>query len=271
MRKIYLLLLLVLVIAASCKKKSATPDSDDGIPPAEAKTLPASIIMTSNGETKTYTISYVENSTKIDKISSSQGRVDFYIYEGDFITKKYEGNKSSDHYDAYSYANNKLMKEESFRGGKLSDMVEFSYSGAKTQALFKEYHNNNWQETVKLQFSYDAKGNLSAAEMSEQGTAMGAATVSYDSNNSPFMNVSGWGIIKFVGGLPLGDNIDFEDIISVRNNPMKLTGTMMGDNVEVIYSYEFKDSKNPKFPTKITGKKTQGTQNATFMAEITYK
>lgn len=105
---------------------------------------------------------------------------------------------------------------------------------------------------MTAEFSYDNKRNFINAKLKDGTNDIGTATITYDNKNAPFVNVSGWNHLRFTGGAPLGDNVDFQDIMGIRNNPIKLTGDMGGENVEVNYTYEFKDSKNPSFPTKIT-------------------
>lgn len=272
MKKAIPLFLAVIMATVSCgdKKNDPKPDDPSGL---EAKALPATIVMTSAGETRTYTITYLENTAKIDKIDEKDGMTETYLYEGDLITKEYEG-ATSDSYDSYEYdGSGKLTKMKSYRGGENTDITEFSsLTSTKTKVIFKELNNNIWETGLLVEFNYNTKGDLIGADLSGNNSTE-QITLTYDDKNSPFMNVLGWGKIRYTGGAPLGDNVGFKDIMGIRNNPIKLMGKvdMFGGNVEVNYTYEFKDSKNPKFPTKIIGTKKIGTASETFTAEITYK
>ncbi|MFD1630336.1 hypothetical protein [Pseudopedobacter beijingensis] len=236
-------------------------------PNPETSTLPETIVMTVDGKTKNYTITYQGNSAKIDKIQESGGAIRVYEYNQDLIKKEYSESRPED-YELYGYnGDNQLTKVSSYRQGVNNPgEIIFTYSGTKTIATGDELDG-------RLEFNYDSKGNLTNLDMFEEGKSASAAQISitYDDKNAPFMNVLGWKKIRYLVGVPLGDNIDFEDIIAVANNPSKVTGNLTGENVEVTYSYEFKDSKNPKFPTKITGTVKVGTATRTFTAEITYK
>lgn len=285
MKKLTLLILLAATAIVACKKKSGTTDPVDPPqtnpggnheqPNPETASLPQKIVMTSGGETWTYTISYQSNTAKIDKITRNDGMAETYLYDGNLITKK---TTKAEDYDVYTYTSEKLTTEENYRGNKSSGKIEFNYSGSKTTATFKEYNENEkkWEEGVKVEFNYNTKGNLADAKILAGGETAGQVAITYDDKNSPFLNVLGWAKIGYFGGAPLGNNIGFEDIVGIVNNPVKLTGQTMDEktakpiDVETNYSYEFKDTKTPKFPTKITGTRKMGT-TVTFTAEITYK
>jgi len=248
---------------------STDPDNpgDPNGPNPETETLPATIVMTSGGDTKTYTIVYQENSKKIDKITEAGGASTTYIYDGERIQKVSLGSANSEDYNLYSYdGSGRLTKDENHRSGGDTDVAEFSYSGTKTIV------SGEGVGDMQVELSYDSKGNFTDATLSKGGTTAGQVSITYDDKNAPFMNVVGWKKIRYLVGAPLGENIGLEDIMGSGNNPSELTGTMGGDNVKVTYVYEFADSKNPKFPTKVTGTKKVGTDPAeTFVAEITYK
>ncbi len=243
------------------------PDDPNG-PNPETATLPEMIVMTSGGETRTYTITYQENSKKIDKITASAGgAAAIYVYDGERIQKVHWGSENSGDYNLYTYdGNGRLTKDENHRSGGDTDVTGFSYSGTKTTV------SGEGVGDMEVELSYDNKGNFTGATLSAGGTTAGQVSITYDDKNAPFMNVVGWKEIRYLVGAPLGENIGFEDIMGAGNNPSELTGTVGGDNVKVTYVYEFADSKNPKFPTKVTGTKKVGSaQEETFTAEITYK
>lgn len=237
-------------------------------PNPETATLPETIVMTSNGETRAYTISYQENSAKLDKITVTNGRTIGYEYKGDLIEKEYTVDRP-DEYDWYEYsASNQLMKVSSYRGNNNAHETILSYSGTKLTVTGDEIG----EDGNKLELNYDGRGNLTVLEIFDKTNVSAAkVSVTYDDKNTAFKNVLGWRQIRFLVGVPLGDNIGYEDIMAVVNNPLKVTGSL-GENVEVVYIYEFKDNKNPKFPTSITGTvKVAGAVTNTFTAAITYK
>ena len=281
MKRTYLLLLMIAVTIVSCKKSDNResikepeepviddPDNPDNgeQPNPETATLLQTIVMTSNGATKTYTITYQGNTAKIDKIAENGGTFTTYVYDGEHIQKVYWGSENSDDYNAYSYdGSGRLTKDDNFRSSGEDGVTQLSYSGNKTIV------SGEGVGGMEIELSYDS-GNLTGAVLSDEGTVAGEVAITYDDKNAPFKNVVGWKEIRYLVGAPLGDNIGFEDILGAGNNPLKLTGTFGGSNVEVNYVYEFSDSKNPKFPTKLTGTKKVGTAAAeTFVAEITYK
>ncbi|NGM62214.1 hypothetical protein G5B30_09835 [Sphingobacterium sp. SGG-5] len=245
---------------------STDPDNPDE-PNLETATLPETIVMTSGGDTKTYTIVYQENSKKIDKITETGGASTTYIYDGERIQKVSLGSANSEDYNLYSYdGSGRLTKDENFRSSGETGTTTFSYSGGKTIVT------GDGVGDLQVELSYDGNENLTNAVLKDGTMSVGTVSITYNDKNAPFKNVPGWRDIRYLIGAPLGDNIGFEDILGSGNNPTGLTGTFDGDNVNVSYVYEFNDSKNPKFPTKVTGTKKVGTEPAeTFVAEITYK
>ena len=238
-------------------------------PNQETATLPQKIVMNSNGETRTYTITYQGNTARLDKITETNGLTMAYQYKGDLIEKEYNANKA-DEYNLYQYnGNNQLTKISGYRGSNKPAETEVVPSGTKAIATGEEIG----EEGSKLELNYDSKGNLTNLKMFDNGkgdTPIAEVSITYDTKNAPFMNVLGWRQSRLLIGVPLGDNIGYEDIMAVVNNPLEVTGKV-NDNIEVIYDYEFKDSKNPKFPTKITGRIVKEGKTAhTFDAEITY-
>lgn len=275
MKKFTLLFFACVVTIAFCTDKKADPNPDGSEDPDKkeqtnppAETLPEKIVMTSGGETKTYTIIYQGSSKKIDKITAAAGGSSTtYLYDGEHIHKVYWGPENSEDYNLYSYdGSGRLTKDENHRSGGDTETTNFSYSGTKTVV------SGGGVGGLQVEISYDGKGNLIGAVLTNDGDNAGDVSITYDGKNAPFLNVVGWKKIRYLIGAPLGDNIGFEDILGAGNNPLKLTGTFGGSNVEVTYAYEFSDSKNPKFPTRVTGTKKVGSDPAvTFEAKITYK
>src|SRR4051794_28491718 len=101
MKKVTLLFFAIMMAVVSCGDKKNDPDPDvedpdiedpnnEELPAEEANALPEKIVMTSGGETRTYTITYQEGTAKINNIAESgmYGRLETYIYEGDLIIKE---------------------------------------------------------------------------------------------------------------------------------------------------------------------------------------
>lgn len=239
-------------------------------PNPETSTLPSTIVMTgADGQTHTYTITYLGNSAKIDKITETGGKVETYLYSGNLISEKHDGTdeSTSENYDLYEYdVSNRLTKELAYRQNKTQPgITELSYSGAKT------FVTGDGMDNGKIELGYDSKGNLTNLTLLEGSASAAQLSITYDDKNAPFRNVPGWGKIRYLVAVPLGDNIGFEDILTVVNNPLKVTGNIESENVELTYNHEFTDSKNPTFPTKIVGVKKEGTKSPiTFTVEITY-
>lgn len=276
MRKI-LLFLTVVLFAVSCGKSNIGPDPDPVGPPSppqppaeESNTLPTKVVLEVNGETKTYTFSYVSGTKKIDKIMRNEGWGESYEYEGDLITKTHfkEGE-----YNKYEYENNVLVREIGYREGKPVGKMEFKYSANSASEIEQyKYENGGWvldySEGGNVSLEFDSNGNLIKGEADAGDMGHLKINVTYDNMNTPIVNILGWSKINILGGIPLGDNIDFIDIIGRRNNPSKVTVVSGEGNMDFTYTYEFKDTENPKFPTKITGKQNN---EVLFSATITYK
>jgi len=232
----------------------------------ENLTLPETIVMTFKGEERTYTITYQGDARNIDKISRS-GVVETYVYDvNNRIQKIYRGSENDGNYSLYTYdGNGRLIKEEVHRPGNPVEVNEFNYSGTKPVM--------SMNGDADIEFIQDSNGNITAVALSVPGLPnAGSVSLTFDDKNAPFKNVAGWGKVRYLAGLPLGENVWFEDIMGGGNNPLKLTGNFMGQAADITYVYEFKDNKNPKFPTKITGTKKVGSEpEETFDATITYK
>ncbi|TCK84835.1 hypothetical protein [Albibacterium bauzanense] len=275
MKKV-LLFLSVVLLSVSCSKNTVDPDPPIGplsppLPPAtESNTLPVKVVLELEGKTKTYNFSYVSNTKKLEKITTSEERIESYEYEGDLITKiQYrEGD-----YNTYEYENSILVREFEYRGSKQISKLEFGYLNNNAFTI-KPYANKDGEwildnsEGGDVSVEFDSNGNLLKGETELGDMGHLKINVTYDDKNSPIVNIPGWSKINILGGVPLGDNIDFVDIIGRRNNPSKVTITSEGGNMDFTYTYEFNDTDNPKFPTKISGKQNNVTL---FSATITYK
>jgi hypothetical protein len=277
MRKLTVLLAAFVTIAVSCKKASNDPNpgppEEPGIekpgieapPEAESNALPMKVVMTNEaGQSETYTITYLPNSKKIDHITRSNGAVEIYHYTGDMIDKRVYGTDGSN-YTKFEYQNNALVRETRYQASQPVSKSEFTYpSGNKMQVVEFKYKNDKWEQAGDLiNFEFDKKGNLTKGESGKIKVG-----VSYDDKNVPFLNVAGWSSIHFTGGIPLGDNTGYEDVVARRNNPTKTTATEAGvPLLDLAFTYEFNDTQNPKFPTKITGKENGRTK---FTLVISY-
>jgi len=268
MNKFTFLLLACIMAVVSCKDNGEDPNDpdngEDGNPDVET-TLPKTIEMSFEGDTRTYNITYQGDTKKIDKISRS-GLVETYVYdENNRIQKIYRGSANDGDYNLYTYdGSGRLIKEEGYRPDESPTVSEIDYSGTKPVVSLRG--------EGEVELTHDSKGNLTNAALIFGGTSAGAVSLTYDDKNAPFKNVVGWSEVYYLVGAPLGDNIWLEDIAGAGNNPLKLTGSFMGQIANITYVYEFKDSKNPKFPTRVTGTKKVGSDPAvTFEAKITYK
>lgn len=276
MRKLTVLLAAVVTIAVSCKKDLNNPNpgpEEPGIekpgveapPEAERNALPMKVVMTNEGgQSETYAITYLANSKKIDRITRPNGAVEIYHYTGDLIEKISYGTGGSD-YTKFEYQDNALFREIRYQASLPVAKTEYTYpSGNKIQIVEFRYKNDKWeQEGDPVNLEFDKKGNLTKGESGKI-----KAGVSYDDKNAPFLNVAGWSGIHFTGGIPLGDNVGFEDVVARRNNPTKTTATEAATPLlDLAFTYEFSDAQNPKFPTRITGKQNGITK---FTVVISY-
>lgn len=114
MKKLTYFLLIFVFAFSSCGKSSPEPDKpgddvDNNVPPNEIEKtlLPDKIISKSGGKTRTYALSYKENSKELINIKRSDGQIQNFIYENGRIKKKYNGTveSESDFYDEFTYEN----------------------------------------------------------------------------------------------------------------------------------------------------------------------
>ena len=275
MKKTILFLSVIMLLSVSCSKSKIDPDpvgppAPPPPPPAEEqKALPTKVVMETEGGTETYVISYISNSQKIEKITitgtdfNSEER---YTYKGDLIDK-IEYNNGED-YTQFQYENNALVREISYRDHQEMDKTEYEYpANQSVKQRQYVYEDGDSQLDGDVLFELDANGNLVKGEADFGDDGSIEITATYDDKNTPVVNISGWSQIRLTGGIPLGDNIDFADIAGRRNNPSKVVANVSGELMSITYTYEFKDEKNPNFPTKIIGKLGDETL---FSAVISY-
>lgn len=280
MRKLTVLLAVFVIITVSCKKGSNNPDQEppeepginvpkelivEAPPEAERNALPMKLVMTDeNGQSETYTITYLPNKRHIDRVTNQNGATEVYHYNGDLIDKIDYSRDGTD-YSKFEYQNNTLVRETHYRNSQLAAKKEYTYpEGKQIKVTEFAYKSGKWEradDPVNLEF--DHKGNLTKAESGKIKVG-----ILYDDKNAPFLNATGWSKIHFTGGIPLGDNTHFEDVLARRNNPLKTTATEAGNSLlDVAFTYEFNDTQNPKFPTKILGKENGKTK---FTVAISY-
>lgn len=276
MKKIILFLAAAMFVV-SCSSSDNNLDPNPPGPPnppsppsVEAKALPLKVVMeTEKNGVVTYTISYVADTQKINKITitgTDRNNEERYTYKGDLIDKIEYG--SNGDYTQYEYQNDALVRETSYRNNELVQKQEYEYQ--TNQSLKQkeyEYQNGEWLLKGNILANFDNNGNLvgGTVDFGDKGNLQLTAT--YDNKNTPVANITGWSKVQLLGGIPLGDNIDFVDIAGRRNNPEKVLAIMNEENINITYSYEFKDEKNPQFPTKVIGKLNNV---ILFTAEISY-
>ena len=180
------------------------------------------------------------------------------------MIKEYYGTDGSN-YSKFEYQNNALVRETRYQASQPVAKSEYTYPATnKIQFVEFKYKNDKWEQSgdpVNLEFN--TKGNLTKAESGKT-----KVSVSYDDKNAPFLNVAGWPDFNFTGGVPMGDNVGFADVVGRRNNPTKTTATEAGTPLmDLAFTYEFNDTQNPKFPTKITGRENGRTK---FTLVISY-
>lgn len=280
MKRILLLFTGVLILV-SCSKdnsedpKPSGPDPEPGLqnpePPApeETNALPVTIIVKEGDKTTISTVHYHPDTKKIDKISEEGGRVERYQYDGDLIEKIMFGQENNGDYKVFEYEEGMLTSEILYRNNGLKSKAEYSYpSSSKMEVKNFEYNEDQWeQEGGTIFFTFDAKGNLINAEGDTEDIEGLKIDLTYDSKNAPFINVQGWAQIYFTGGIPLGDNVSYEDVIGRKNNPIKTTVNISGDAaMNMSFAYEFEDDDNKNFPTKITLNK----EDEVIITEIIY-
>lgn len=268
MKKTLFLFLMIVLGAASCKKQSAKPDDEQpgGIevptpPEEESRSLPSMVVITNGDLTDTYDFHYIQGTRKLQKITKNNGNSEVYHYEGDLIKRI---DFSDVDYKTYIYENNNLVQEIDYRDGMPRDKAEIVHDGNGKLTLHQyAYKDNNWLKENTILIEYDNNGNL------KKGNATGiSVNMEYDNKNVPGLNITGMNKINFLGGVPMGDRIDFSDMTGRRNNPTKVNITIVGVGSQAInYTYEFGNSNHPKFPTKITGTG----DGKSFSAIITYQ
>lgn len=268
-----------MLAAVSCTKSGNEPEKQDPVnldppppPAAETHTLPVKIVMEAGEAKNTYTLSYLPDTDKIDKIEEEGGNVEFYHYEGDLIGKIQYGDEANGDFQKFEYENKALVKEIHYRDNKQVGKVEYSYpSGTSVVINHYKYENDQWEpDEDPITLHFDANGNLITGKGSAGDLGEIQISLTYDSNNTSMINVAGWSKTNFTGGVPLGDNISFQDILGRRNNPTNVAVTSAGGTMamNITYTYAFNDVENPKFPTQITGK---ANGNILFTAKISYK
>jgi len=274
-----LFLATVTLAAVSCTKNSNEPDKQgptdlDPPPPpvAEAHTLPVKIVVETDKAIDTYTIAYLPDTDKIEKITKESGSVESYQYKDDLIEKIQYGASDNGDFKKFEYDNSALVREIYYRQNAPIGKTEYGYpSGTSLATTQYKYENEEWKaDGAPAILEFDANGNLIKGKGNAGDIGEVRINLTYDNNNTSMINVGGWSKINFTGGVPLGDNISFEDIFGRRNNPINVavTATDGSMNIDISYTYEFNDTENPKFPTQITGKENN---NVLFTAKISYK
>src|SRR5690606_21613092 len=200
-KKFTLLFFACVMAVASCTDENPDPDAtgpDIEPPPiAEANTLPKQIVLRSNGEVESYTITYKSGSKKIDKITRLNGETGTYHYDGDLIERIDYGSEGN---EKFFYSSGALVRSETTRSGSVEEKAEYSYPSASKITIVDSYDDDgNWEVEKPIVLEFDSKGNVTKG--GQDGLA---ATISYDNNNSPFLNAEGWSKIHFKGGIPLG-------------------------------------------------------------------
>ena len=145
----------------------------------------------------------------------------------------------------------RLSSETQYRSGNAIGQVRFTYTSNTALTLVDyKYENDAWEvtgESVNLEL--DANGNVIKASSGDI-----EINISYDTKKSPFFNVTGWAETQFLGGIPMGDNMNAEDVIGRKSNPVRTLAKQAGTTLlDMSFSYEFTENKYPEFPTKITG------------------
>lgn len=251
------------MLFTACKKTNSPAEDDRNNPPSqETNALPSKIVMSVAGVTKTYDFFYQAGTKKLDKIVESGGITERYEYDGDLIRKVDFGNNN---YRSLTYANGKMTEEVFYRQGEPHKRNSLSYPSA-TKVTMEEstMEDGQWVKENTILLDLDASQNVVKASSATLGVV---ASMQFDAKNTPMMNIAGWEKTTFLGGIPLGNNIDIYDIVGRTNNPSKTSVVTDTDTVTIDYTYEFNDSDHPKFPTKISGT----VMGKIFSATITYK
>ncbi|TDS53981.1 hypothetical protein [Myroides indicus] len=266
------------MLVASCSSSDNNPDPNPSGPPnppsppsVEAKVLPSKVVMeTEKNGVVTYTISYVSDTQKINKITitgTDRNNEERYIYKGDLIDKIEYG--SNGDFVQYEYENSMLVREIAYRQNQQNDKTEYKYlTNQSVEKKQYERKDGAWVLSGEMLFNFDSNGNLVKGEADFGSEGNVELTATYDNKSTSVVNIEGWTQIHFTGGIPLGDNIDFVDIVGRRNNPVQISAVTHEGDIDIAYTYEFKDEKKPKFPTKAIGKLNN---QILFTAEISYQ
>ncbi len=247
-----------MVLISSCS-------SDDSSESADAVLLPKKITETlvENGQSGslTYTLSYDGN--KLKDIAVSDASRSVYTYTGDLITKV-ELFRSGILFstDVYAYEGTKLVSKITTRetNKNIQDKLTFVYNANGTVNANQSQINNKqeikYDTTTLYTFS---NGNMISSELID-GTLLEKITSTYDTNKSPFINITGLKLL-----LDLDNEFDF---YSTNNNVKSVTltynekGTVIQTaTVETTYKY---NSSN--YATEVFA----GNAKDSFKLEITY-
>src|SRR5690606_36443278 len=182
------------------------------------------------------------------KIEGGTHGVEKYQYQDDLIEKITYGDVVLGDYVKFEYENKVLVSAVRYEDNAPERKVACSHltSNALITQSYR-YVNNKWEEdNTHVFFEFAPNGNMIKAE-GDSGTEI---NLTYDDKNAPFIHVIGWSKIHFTTGLPfLSDGMGYVDFMGRRNHPLKISMLESPDALK--YIYDFNDTKNSKFPTKI--------------------
>ena len=284
--------LIIGLVAASCSNSDSDPippDNKEGIPidpaPTEEVALLPKTIRIEARETAVYQIEYKGDSGQIDKITVNNGESEAFIYNNGLIEKKeYINNDPNwNGFKKYDYSNKVLQEEVSYRNNEPIEKVGYTFKvDNRLEMINSKFREGVWKQSdTAINLKFDSKGNLALGEgtvdIEEDGEILGVGAarfdVEYNTTHTPFLYVDGISQINYLTGIFMGDNPGWDEIFGRRNN-LTRSSFVVRDKGEVImetiivYTYEYSDARNKKFPTKITGTE-QG--EVLFTALITYK
>ncbi len=185
MKKISLFLSVVALSLASCSSDSDSSSSNN----PSSDVLVKKIVYTSLTDEFTETVNFTYNGNKLVKGVYADGTEEIYTYEGDLITKIEMTNGGDANFtENFTYDSSGRLATYTFIEGDYTEVETFAYNADGTVTATMGTGIGAWDRTY----------HFSNGELIKIVDEFGTYDYTYDSKNSPFKNVTGYGKIAIV-------------------------------------------------------------------------
>lgn len=271
-KRLLLCSIALFILACQSDSEPELQKNNDGIPtdppPAEEVMLLPKTIHFSGNNPITYTLEYEVNTAKLKQIISDHGSTDSFIYQEKLIGKiTYEENRGNSLFKGhtqYTYQDKVLNENVVYRDNNPFEKTTYTFlPNSILQIQNYGYENQSWKsKSEAIQLQYDAKGNLQSGTGSIEDESDATSNtiqinLKYNDTHSPLLSIEGLSKINYLSGVFMGDKPMWSEPFGRRNNVTELHIKTGDDLIKLTYTYEYTDTRNTKFPTKITLKKNQ--------------